>query len=49
MNNVNLVGILAEDPELRYTQSNKAYVRVAVGVRRNISKEQKYSLSSQYL
>lgn len=41
MNNVNLVGILAEDPELRYTQSNKAYVRVAVGVRRNISKEQK--------
>mgnify|MGYP001632625720 FL=1 len=40
MNNVNLVGILAEDPELRYTQSNKAYVRVAVGVRRNISKEQ---------
>lgn len=41
MNNVNLVGILAEDPELRYTQSNKAYVRVAVGVRRNINKEQK--------
>lgn len=43
MNNVNLVGILAEDPELRYTQSNKAYVRIAVGVKRNISKEQKES------
>ena len=42
MNNVSLVGILAENPELRYTQtSKKAYVRVAVGVRRNISKEQK--------
>ena len=41
MNNVSLVGRLTADPELRYTSDNRPYVRAAVAVDRNISKEEK--------
>ena len=41
MNSVELVGRLVADPELRYTQDNRAYVRVTIAVDRGISKEDK--------
>ena len=41
MNNVSLVGRLTRDPELRYTQDNRAYCRVVLAVDRGISKEDK--------
>ena len=41
MNNVNLVGRLTSDPELRYTNDNRAYVRTNIAVDRKISKEDK--------
>lgn len=41
MNNVCLIGRLTIDPELRYTQDNKAYARVNIAVDRGISKEEK--------
>ncbi|MCI9434745.1 MAG: single-stranded DNA-binding protein [Bacilli bacterium] len=34
MNNVSLVGRLVTNPELRYTQSNKAYSRVTIAINR---------------
>ena len=34
MNKVILIGNLARDPELRYTQNNKAYVRFTVAINR---------------
>ena len=39
MNNVSLVGRLTRNPELRYTQDNRAYCRVVLAVDRGISKE----------
>lgn len=39
MNNVSLVGRLTADPELRYTQDNRAYCRVYLAVDRGLSKE----------
>lgn len=41
MNNVNLVGRLVSNPELRYTTDNKAYSRVNLAVDRGLSKEDK--------
>ncbi|MDO4394901.1 MAG: single-stranded DNA-binding protein, partial [Mycoplasmatota bacterium] len=41
MNNVELIGRLTTDPELRYTQDEKAYVRQTIAVNRGISKEDK--------
>lgn len=41
MNNVNLIGRLTSEPELRYTQDNRAYVRVTLAVDRGLSKEDK--------
>ena len=41
MNSVELVGRLVADPELRYTQDNRAYVRVTIAVDRGLSKEDK--------
>lgn len=41
MNNVSLVGRLTADPELRYTQDNRAYVRANLAVDRGLSKEDK--------
>ena len=39
MNNVSLVGRLCADPELKYTQSNKPYVRVTLAVNRPFADE----------
>ena len=39
MNKVILMGNLTKDPELRYTQSGKAVVKVGIAVRRPFSKE----------
>lgn len=39
MNKVILMGNLTKDPELRYTQSGKAFMRVGIAVRRPFSKE----------
>ncbi len=39
MNNTTLVGRLVADPELRYTKSGKAYVRVTVAVNRNFTND----------
>ena len=41
MNSVELVGRLVADPELRYTQDNRAYVRVTIAVDRGLIKEDK--------
>lgn len=41
MNNVSLVGRLVANPELRYTQDERAYVRITLAVDRGISKEAK--------
>ena len=39
MNKVVLIGRLTADPELRYTQSNKAYTRFTIAVNRNFKNE----------
>ncbi len=39
MNKVFLIGRLTADPELRYTQSNKAYTRFTIAVNRNFKNE----------
>lgn len=39
MNKVELIGRLTADPELRYTQSNKAYTRFSLAVNRNYKSE----------
>ena len=41
MNNVNLIGRLVRDPELRYSQSGMAILRFTVAVDRKLSKEKK--------
>ena len=41
MNNVCLVGRLTANPELRYTQDDRAYVKTTIAVDRKISKEDK--------
>lgn len=39
MNNVSLIGRLTADPELRYTSTNKSYVRITIAVNRNFKNE----------
>ena len=39
MNKVILMGNLTRDPEVRYTQSGKAYARMGIAVRRQFSKD----------
>lgn len=39
MNKVFLIGRLTANPELRYTQSNKAYTRFTIAVNRNFKNE----------
>lgn len=41
MNSVNLIGRLARDPELRYSQSGTAVLRFTVAVDRKLSKDKK--------
>lgn len=41
MNNWNGIGRLTSEPELRYTNDNRAYSRVTIAVERGISKEDK--------
>ena len=41
MNNTNLIGRLTTEPELRYTEDNRPFVRVTLAVDRGISKEDK--------
>ena len=41
MNNVNLIGRLVRDPELRYSQSGMAVLRFTVAVDRKLSKDKK--------
>ena len=41
MNNTNLIGRLTTEPELRYTEDNRPFVRVTIAVDRGISKEDK--------
>lgn len=41
MNNVNLIGRLTREPELKYTQSGLAMLRFTVAVDRRLSKEKK--------
>ncbi|WP_138158757.1 single-stranded DNA-binding protein [Peptoniphilus catoniae] len=41
MNNVNLVGRLTKEPELRYSQSGKAVTRFTLAVNRKLSREKK--------
>ena len=47
MNNVALYGRLVRDPELRYTNANKAYVRITVAVDRRMSKEKRQEAESK--
>ena len=47
MNNVALYGRLVRDPELRYTNTNKAYVRFTVAVDRRMSKEKRQEAESK--
>lgn len=39
MNKIILIGRLTADPELRYTESNKAYTRFTLAVNRDFTKE----------
>ena len=39
MNKVILMGNLTRDPEVRYTQSGKAYARMGIAIRRQFSKD----------
>ena len=39
MNKVELIGRITADPELRYTQSNKAYTRFTIAVNRGFKNE----------
>lgn len=41
MNSVNIIGRLTKEPELRYTQSGKAVMRLTVAVNRNYSKDKR--------
>ena len=41
MNNVTLLGRLTRDPELKYTQSGTAVIRITVAVDRGLSKEKR--------
>ena len=41
MNSTNLIGRLTTEPELRYTEDNRPFVRVTLAVDRGISKEDK--------
>ncbi len=47
MNNVQLIGRLTRDPELRYTQSGMAYARFTVAVNRRLSREKRQELESR--
>lgn len=47
MNNVNLIGRLTRDPELRYTTSGMAVVRFNLAVDRRMSKEKKQQAIAQ--
>lgn len=47
MNNVNLIGRLTRDPELRYTTSGMAVVRFNLAVDRRMSKEKKQEAEAQ--
>lgn len=47
MNNVQLIGRLVKDPELRYTQSGMAYARFTVAVDRGLSREKRQELESR--
>ena len=40
MNNVVLIGRLTKDPELKYSQSGKAYCRFTVAVNRDFNKDE---------
>ena len=40
MNNVTLMGRLTRDPELKYSQSGKAYCRFTVAINREFNKEE---------
>ncbi len=40
MNKVELIGRITTDPELRYTQSNKAYTRFTLAVNRGFKNEE---------
>lgn len=39
MNNINLIGRLTKDPELKYGQSGKAYAKFSLAVKRSYSKD----------
>lgn len=41
MNSVNIIGRLTKEPELRYTQSGKAVMRLTVAVNRNYSRDKR--------
>ena len=47
MNNVNLIGRLTRDPELRYTTSGMAVVRFNLAVDRRMSKEKRQQAEAQ--
>ena len=42
MNKVELIGRLTADPELRYTESEKAYTRFTLAVNRKYKKDDEY-------
>lgn len=47
MNNVNLIGRLTKDPELRYTTTGLATTRITVAVNRKLSREKIQELEAQ--
>lgn len=40
MNNVTLIGRLARDPELKYSQSGKAFTKFSMAVQREFKKDE---------
>ena len=48
MNKVILMGNLTKDPEIRYTQSGKAYARASVGVTNYFRKNQEGKYESDF-